>query len=68
MDAIAPMTGNPAYGAGNAAVHHLASIHARALAWIGEQPEEFVSYGHPDARTALGVSGGKRVMGMRWQT
>ena len=32
MDGIAPMTGNPAYGASKAAVHHLTRIHARALA------------------------------------
>lgn len=32
MDGIAPMTGNPAYGATKAGVHHLARIHARALA------------------------------------
>jgi NAD(P)-dependent dehydrogenase (short-subunit alcohol dehydrogenase family) len=32
MDGIAPMTGNPAYGSSKAAVHHLARIHARALA------------------------------------
>jgi NAD(P)-dependent dehydrogenase (short-subunit alcohol dehydrogenase family) len=32
MDGVAPMTGNPAYGASKAAVHHLARIHARALA------------------------------------
>jgi NAD(P)-dependent dehydrogenase (short-subunit alcohol dehydrogenase family) len=32
MDAITPMTGNPAYGASKAAVQHLTRIHARALA------------------------------------
>lgn len=35
MDGIAPQTGNPAYGASKAAVHHLARIHARALAEHG---------------------------------
>lgn len=32
MDAITPMTGNPAYGASKAAVQHLTRIHARAFA------------------------------------
>lgn len=35
MDGLAPLTGNPAYGASKAALHHLTRVHAKAFAGDG---------------------------------